>query len=148
MLKSDLGARVYYTTQSGYDTHATQVFVHANLLSEFAGAVAAFFEDLRAARLAERVTLLAFSEFGRTIEENGSAGTDHGTAGAVFVAGPSVRGGLIGSMPSLTDLEDGEPKMTTDFRRIYGAVLDDWLGVPAKDVLVANFERLSLFKKG
>ena len=148
LLKSNLGARVYYTTQSGYDTHATQVFVHANLLAEFAGAVAAFFDDLEAARLADRVTLLAFSEFGRTIEENGSAGTDHGTAGAVFVAGPGVRGGLAGTMPSLTDLDDGEPKMTTDFRRVYTAVLQDWLGINAKDILAQNFESLPIYRQG
>src|SRR5205807_4361463 len=75
LMKSDLGARVFYTVQSGYDTHAGQLFTHANLLSEFAGAVAAFFADLHAAKLSDRVTLLAFSEFGRTIKENGSAGT-------------------------------------------------------------------------
>src|SRR5262249_52474340 len=88
LLKSDLGARVFYTLQGGYDTHASQQFPHANLLNEFAGAVKAFFADLSEAKLAERVVLLAFSEFGRTIKENGSAGTDHGTTGCVFVAGP------------------------------------------------------------
>src|SRR5262249_51092826 len=124
LLKSDLGARVFYTLQSGYDTHAAQQFTHSNLLNEFAAAVAAFFADLQSAKLAERVTLLAFSEFGRTIKENGSAGTDHGTAGAVFIAGQGVKGGLVGAMPGLTDLAGGEPKMTTDFRRIYSTVLD------------------------
>src|SRR5262249_41444961 len=104
LLKSDLGARVFYTTQGGFHTHAAQRDTHGGLLSEFAGAVAAFFEDLRAARLSERVALLAFSEFGRTIRENGSGGTDHGTAGVVFLAGPGVRGGVAGDMPSLTDL--------------------------------------------
>ncbi len=93
------------------------------------------------------MTLLAFSEFGRTIEENGSAGTDHGTAGAVFLAGPNVRGGVIGSMPSLTDLDDGEPKMTTDFRRVYSTVLGDWLDVAANEVLGKPFEPLTLFCK-
>src|SRR5207302_338842 len=128
LLKTDLGVRVFYTTQGGYDTHASQQFTHANLLSQLAGAVAAFFEDLKEAKLADRVTLLTFSEFGRTIKENGSAGTDHGTAGAVFVAGPSVQGGVVGMMPSLTDLVGGEPKMTTDFRGVYAAVLESWLG--------------------
>src|SRR5207253_4743779 len=104
LLKSDQGARVFYTVQSGYDTHASQTYTHSNLLSDFAGAVAAFFEDLASAKIADRVTLLAFSEFGRTIQENGSVGTDHGTAGAVFLAGPGVKGGVAGSMPSLTDL--------------------------------------------
>src|SRR5206468_8835084 len=106
-----IDSRVFYTVQSGYDTHANQAFTHANLLSEFAEAVAAFFKDLKMAKLSDRVTLLAFSEFGRTIKENGSAGTDHGTAGAVFLAGPTVAGGVAGGMPSLADLDKGEAKM-------------------------------------
>jgi uncharacterized protein (DUF1501 family) len=145
LLKADLGARVFYTVQGGYDTHASQVFTHASLLSELAGAVAAFFDDLKAAGLADRVVLLTFSEFGRTIRENGSAGTDHGTAEAVFLAGEGVRGGVVGTMPSLTDLAQGEPKMTTDFRRVYAGVLKDWLGLPAAEVLGGPFERLPLF---
>lgn len=134
LLKADLGSRVFYVQQSGYDTHAIQMFAHARLLDEFAGAVTAFFADLKESKLTDRVTLLSFSEFGRTIKENGSAGTDHGTAGACFVAGPSVKGGVIGTMPSLTDLAGGEPKMTSDFRSVYAALLRDWLGLSADDV--------------
>jgi uncharacterized protein (DUF1501 family) len=130
LLKADVGARVFYTKQSGYDTHSQQPFRHAGLLREFGNAVAAFFADLTESKLAERVTLLAFSEFGRTIKENASDGTDHGTAGAVFVIGPTVKGGLLGTMPSLTDLEKGEPEMTTDFRGVYAATLENWLSVP------------------
>jgi uncharacterized protein (DUF1501 family) len=146
LLKTDVGARVYYTVQGGYDTHASQTFTHANLLSEFAEAVAAFFSDLKAAKLADRVTLLAFSEFGRTIKENGSVGTDHGTAGAVFLAGPGVRGGVVGTMPNLTELVGGEPKMTTDFRAVYAAVLEDWLGLGAREVVGGQFARPPLFQ--
>jgi uncharacterized protein (DUF1501 family) len=146
LLKTDFGARVYYTTQGGYDTHAGQSFTHSNLLSQFAGAVAAFFDDLKAAKLADRVALLAFSEFGRTIKENGSAGTDHGTAGVVFLAGPGIRGGLAGTVPSLTDLEGGEPKMSTDFRAVYAGVLEGWLGLPSRDVLGGSFTRPGLFR--
>jgi uncharacterized protein (DUF1501 family) len=132
MLKAGSAARVYYTAQGGYDTHAQQQFAHAQLLQEFAGAVAAFFANLTAAKLADRVALLAFSEFGRTIKENGSAGTDHGTAGCAFVAGPGVKGGVRGTQPSLTELVGGEPKMTTDFRQVYAAILSDWLELPAE----------------
>ncbi len=144
LLKSDLGSRVVYTLQSGFDTHAAQNFTHANLLREFSGAVEAFFADLQQANLADRVLLLAFSEFGRTIGENGSGGTDHGTDGCVFVAGSAVKGGLIGAMPSLTDLEKGEPKMTTDFRCIYATVLDRWLNCPSALVLGGQFDPLPL----
>jgi uncharacterized protein (DUF1501 family) len=144
LMKAELGTRVFYTTQGGYDTHATQQFAHASLLSEFAGAVNAFFADLQSAKLADRVTLLAFSEFGRTIKENGSAGTDHGTAGVTFLCGPKVKGGVAGTLPSLTELEKGEPKMTTDFRRIYATILGGWLGIKG-DVLGENYEALNLF---
>jgi uncharacterized protein (DUF1501 family) len=146
LLKSNLEARVFYVVQGGYDTHASQASRHGDLLSEFSGAVAAFFADLKTARLADRVALLAFSEFGRTIQENASGGTDHGTTGAVLVAGPGVRGGVAGVMPSLTDLEGSEPKMTTDFRAIYAAVLDDWLGLPSRQVLGAEFRQPTLFR--
>src|SRR4029453_2233826 len=115
LLRADLGARVYYTIQGGYDTHSAQTFAHANLLNEMSGPVQAFFADLAAARLADRVTLLAFSGVGRTIKENAPSGTAHGTAGPVFLAGPGVQAGLVGTLPSLTDLVEGEPKMTTDF---------------------------------
>ena len=138
LLKADIGARVFYAQQSGYDTHSQQQFGHANLLGEFAGAVAAFFADLKEAKLADRVTLLSFSEFGRTVKENGSAGTDHGTAGACFVAGPAVNAGLVGTMPSLTALEKGEPKMTSDFRAVYRAALGDFMGLPTEDALTTD----------
>lgn len=144
LLKAGSAARVYYTTQGGYDTHAQQQFAHANLLAEFAGAVAAFFADLTASKLADRVALLTFSEFGRTIKENASGGTDHGTAGCAFVAGPGVKGGVHGTVPSLTELTDGEPKMTTDFRRVYGAILSKWLDLPAAG-LGGPFEPVRLF---
>ena len=132
--------------QGGYDTHAVQLPTHANLLRELSGGLLAFLDDLQAAGLAERVGVLAFSEFGRRVEENGSLGTDHGTAGPVFLAGPAVNAGLIGTMPNLAELENGDPKMTTDFRQVYATVLSDWLGVPSAEVLGSTFEPLPLFK--
>jgi uncharacterized protein (DUF1501 family) len=147
LLKADFGPRVFYTIQPGFDTHASQSFTHRTLLSEFAEAVAAFFADLTKGQIAERVVLLAFSEFGRTIKENVSGGTDHGTAEAVFVVGPQVNGGVRGTMPSLADLAGGEPKMTTDFRRIYASILDDWLGLPAAAALGGSFDKLPLIRQ-
>ncbi len=144
LLKAGSSARVYYAVQGGYDTHAQQHAPHRALCGEFAGAVAAFFADLSAAGLGGRVTLLAFSEFGRTIRENGSGGTDHGTAGCAFVAGPGVKGGVRGTSPSLTDLAGGEPRATTDFRRVYAAILAGWLGLPAAG-LGGAFDPVRLF---
>ncbi len=111
LLKADLGARVFYTVQGGYDTHAGQSNTHYSLLFELGGAVKAFLDDLAAAKLADRVVVLGFSEFGRRVAENSSAGTDHGTAGLVFLAGPGVKSGVHGKVPSLTDLVDGDPKI-------------------------------------
>jgi uncharacterized protein (DUF1501 family) len=145
LLKVDLGARVFYTVQSGYDTHAGQSNTHYSLLFELGGAVKAFLDDLAAAKVADRVVVMGFSEFGRRVAENSSAGTDHGTAGLVFLAGPGVRPGVHGKVPSLTDLVDGDPKFTTDFRRIYAAVLESWLGLPSRAALGTAFEPMPLF---
>jgi uncharacterized protein (DUF1501 family) len=148
LIKADVGTRVFYTRQSGYDTHAAQLGTHAALLGELAGAMQAFLDDLTAAKLAERVVLLTFSEFGRTVKENGSAGTDHGTAGPVLLAGLPVQAGLVGSTPSLLQLDakHGDLKMGLDFRRVYATVLESWLGLPARMALGGEFERLPLFR--
>jgi uncharacterized protein (DUF1501 family) len=148
LLKVGVGASVFYTSQPGYDTHARQLVAHAQLLFELGSALRAFLDDLTAAGLAERVAVLAFSEFGRTVRENGSAGTDHGTAGPVFLAGPSVEPGLVGTTPSLLDLDEshGDLKIGIDFRQVYQTVLQDWLGLPSQAVLGATFERLSLLR--
>jgi len=146
LLKTGFAARVYYTSQGGYDTHAAQLFTHANLLRELGGALRAFLDDLAAARLAQRVAVLVFSEFGRQVRENASAGTDHGTAAPVFLAGGGVQSGLVGTAPSLLDLVGNAPKMTMDFRRVYATILEDWLGVSSKDALGGTFERLPLLR--
>jgi uncharacterized protein (DUF1501 family) len=145
-IKSGSPARVYYVIQSGYDTHAVQLPTHSRLLREFTGAVRAFFDDLGAANLADRVVVMAFSEFGRRPAENGSLGTDHGTAGPVFVAGPSVKAGLVGKTPSLGDLRDGDLAWSIDFRSVYATLLGPWLGLPADLVLGGHFDSLPLFK--
>jgi len=148
LLKAGLGTRVFYTLQGGYDTHSTQLFPHSNLLFELNAAVKAFLDDMAASKLADRVTVLMFSEFGRTVKENGSAGTDHGTAGPVFLAGAPVKGGVVGETSNLLDLDPkhGDLRIGLDFRRIYAAVLEDWLGLPAKTALGGTFERLPLFR--
>jgi uncharacterized protein (DUF1501 family) len=148
LIKTGFATRVYYAKQAGYDTHSAQLATHAGLLGEWAGALRAFLDDLAAAGLAERVTVLTFSEFGRTVKENGSAGTDHGTAGPIFLAGPRVKPGLQGALPSLLDLDPvhGDLRVGLDFRRVYATVLEDWLGVPAQAALGGAFERLPLFR--
>jgi uncharacterized protein (DUF1501 family) len=148
LIKADTGTRVFYARQPGYDTHSGQAGTHATLLSELAGALKALHDDLTAAGLADRVAVMAFSEFGRTVKENGTAGTDHGTAGPVFVVGPKLTGPLVGDTPSLTDLDPkhGDLRVGLDFRRAYATLLDDWLGLPAETALGQKFEHLPLFK--
>jgi uncharacterized protein (DUF1501 family) len=154
LMKGGIASRVYYTRQAGYDTHAGQLVTHERLLGELAGAVKAFLDDLTSAKLADRVVVLMFSEFGRTVQENGysasglTAGTDHGTAGPVLLAGPQVKGGLVGATPSLLDLDDknGDLKMSIDFRQVYAAVLENWLELPSKTALGGSYEPLALFR--
>jgi uncharacterized protein (DUF1501 family) len=146
LLKAGFGTRVYYAVQVGYDTHYSQLPQHANLLGELGGALRAFLDDLRGAKLDDRVAVLVFSEFGRRVAENGSFGTDHGTAGPVFLAGPRARPGLVGDTPSLLDLRDGDLKVGLDFRQVYAAVLHDWLGLPTRGALGGDFQPLPLFR--
>jgi uncharacterized protein (DUF1501 family) len=146
LIKSGSHARVYYAVQSGYDTHAAQLYTHSQLLREFSSALKAFLDDLQGARLEYRVVVLAFSEFGRRVKENVSQGTDHGAAGPVFLAGNKSAGGLVGTTPDLSDLERGDIKMTTDLREIYAAILEDWLGVDAASVLDGAFAKATIFQ--
>jgi uncharacterized protein (DUF1501 family) len=146
-LKSGAAARIYYVVQSGYDTHALQLPHHARLLREFAAGLKAFLDDLAAAGLAQRVVVLGFSEFGRRVAENGSLGTDHGTAGPVFLAGPSVKAGLHGETPPLARLDgNGDLHWSIDFRRVYATLLGDWLGVPDKEILGGDYPPLPLLR--
>jgi uncharacterized protein (DUF1501 family) len=145
LLKSGSRSRVYYTAQSGYDTHASQLQTQANLLGELSSALKAFLDDLKEARLDDRVLVLAFSEFGRHVEENDSQGTDHGTAGPVLLAGPAVKPGLHGKTPNLTDLSGGDLKSSIDFREVYATVLDKWLDFPAPDSLT-KFKELPILR--
>ncbi len=146
LIKAGLGTRVYYLEQGGYDTHGQQLPRHAPLLEELSVSVKAFLDDLAASGLADRVLILIFSEFGRRVAENGSNGTDHGTAAPVLLAGPNVRPGMHGAYPRLTDLDDGDLKMTVDFRHVYAGVLEGWLGLPSKRALGGTFAPLSVLR--
>src|SRR6266446_2796368 len=135
-----LGLRVGYVTLGGFDTHANQQATHALLLQTLAGGLSAFYNDLAAHGKADNVVIMTWSEFGRRVEENGSLGTDHGTAAPMFVLGNGVTKGIYGEPPSLSSLDSsGNLKYTTDFRSVYATVLDRWLGASSKDVLSGSF---------
>ena len=106
----------------------------------------AFYKDLAARGHGDRVLMMTFSEFGRRAKENGSRGTDHGSAAPLFLVGGKVKAGVVGSYPSLTDLPQGNLKHHTDFRQVYAAILDQWLGVTSKDVLGQEFKPAEVFK--
>ena len=127
--------RVYSVSQGGFDTHADEKDAQQNALGLIDKAVTNFFGQLTKTSRSADVTLLMYSEFGRRVQANASQGTDHGTAGPVFVAGPRVRGGYYGDQPSLTDLDNGDLKVTTDFRAVYAELLDKVLGADPQQIL-------------
>jgi uncharacterized protein (DUF1501 family) len=143
MIAARLPTRVYFVSHGGFDTHANQALTHARLLRELAEAMAAFQRDLVARGLAEQVTTMTFSEFGRRPAENASKGTDHGTAAPLFVMGSRIRGGLHGTPPSLDIGPRDDLRFSTDFRRVYATVLDRWLGTPSAAVLGSKHEPMA-----
>ena len=148
LIDAGIGARVFYVSIDGFDTHAGQggaTGAHATLLETVSGAIAAFYRDVAARGHGERVCVLTFSEFGRRAKENGSHGTDHGSAAPMFLVGGQVKAGVVGTHPSLTKLDDGNLVHHTDFRRVYASVLTDWLGLDAVAVLGKGFDKLPLF---
>ncbi len=148
LVAAELPTRLYYVSYAGnsFDTHVHQADPHARLLAYTADAVNGFVEDLKRIGRAKDVAVMMFTEFGRRVEENASLGTDHGTATPMFVAGAGVTGGMYGRHPSLTDLDDGNLKMTTDFRRVYATMIDEWLGYKATaPILKGSFEPLGMF---
>jgi uncharacterized protein (DUF1501 family) len=148
LIAADMPTRLYYVTYQGnnFDTHVQQADLHSRLLMYTADAVRGFTEDVKRLGRGDDVAVMIFTEFGRRVEENGSLGTDHGTATPMFIIGRGVKGGLYGRHPSLTDLDDGNLKMTTDFRRVYATVIDQWLGCrETSAILKGRFETLNVF---
>lgn len=148
LIAANLSTRVYYVFQGGFDTHANQRQRHNTLMTELNDALIAFQNDLAAQGNAERVLTLSFSEFGRTLKENKSKGTDHGTSSVMFLAGPAVQPGVHGKLQSLApaDLVNREPVCTVDFRSVYATVLEQWLGTASEAILGSKFPRVPCLK--
>lgn len=140
LITSNLGTGVCYVTTGGFDTHSGQAGTQPGLLRAVSESVSAFYADLAARGMDADVTTLMWTEFGRRVRENGSGGTDHGTATPVFVFGGGVRGGLYGDTPSLRDVdENGDLKFSTDFRSVYSTLLSRWFSTEPRDVLGASY---------
>jgi uncharacterized protein (DUF1501 family) len=138
LISGGMQTKVYYVTMGGFDNHAAQVVAtdtttgtHANLLKTLSDAILAFQNDLTQLKVDNRVVGMTFSEFGRRAISNGSYGTDHGTSAPMFVFGTAVKSPMVGKNPNLSDLDNNNLKMQTDFRQVYAAMLMDWFGTDA-----------------
>lgn len=139
VIVNGLGLRVGYVTLGGFDTHSDQAARQEALLTKLGAGLSAFYTDLAAHGKADDVVVMTWSEFGRRVHENASAGTDHGTAAPLFVLGNAVNGGVFGEPPDLTNLDTyGNLKYSVDFRSVYATVLN-WMGAPASAVLGGDF---------
>ncbi|MFV1996192.1 MAG: DUF1501 domain-containing protein, partial [Verrucomicrobiales bacterium] len=144
LIAKGMDTRVYYAAQGiakfgGYDTHADQPRRHDELMTELCASVMAFQKDLASQGNAERVLTFTFSEFGRRAKENQSGGTDHGLAQPMYLFGPGVKPGLHGKHPDLVELDNDNLKMEVDFRGVYAAILQNWLGTPSDKILGEQF---------
>ena len=151
------GTKVFWVQTGGYDTHASQdtntdAGAYVRLMVTLNDGLTAFYNDLKNQGLLNQSLLLSFSEFGRRISENGSRGTDHGSASVMMAMGGSVHGGLFGTAPSLAadpqnpTLENNtqDVKFENDFRSVYARVIDNWLGGDSVAVLGGNFRKSGL----
>lgn len=145
LISAGLSTRVYYVTLDGFDTHSQQPLAHAGLLRQWSEALTAFVERMEAAGQADRVAVMTFSEFGRRVAENASEGTDHGAAAPLFFAGPKMPQQIVGEIPNLTDLEDGDIKFKIDFRQVYASVIEQWFGGNSTPILGESYSSLKLF---
>jgi uncharacterized protein (DUF1501 family) len=149
-MSTGIGTRIFWVQTGGYDTHAGQGVnqgAYFNLMATLNDGLKAFYDDLSGQNLLNSTLVLVYTEFGRRITENGSAGTDHGAGGVMMAMGGLVRGGLYGSAPNLNPdpanptLENngGDVRYETDFRAVYAKVIDDWLGANSVSILGADY---------
>jgi uncharacterized protein (DUF1501 family) len=138
LIRGGLGAKVISVSIGGFDTHSNQGGVtgqYADRWRSIADSVAAFYQDLAVDGLDQKVLTMTYSEFGRTLGENGSRGTDHGAGASMLLFGPGLKRGVYGTQSDLiTQLYGGDPQPSTDFRSVYATVLQDWFGMPPAEV--------------
>jgi uncharacterized protein (DUF1501 family) len=147
LIEADFPTQLYYVPlrNSLFDTHVNQAAPHDRQLQYCSDAIEGFFEEMRRIGRADDVVMYVHSEFGRRVPENTSQGTDHGTAQVNFVIGEAVKGGMYGQAPSLSELVLGDNlESTTDFRRVYATLIEEWLGADAAKVLGQPFATLGM----
>jgi uncharacterized protein (DUF1501 family) len=147
LITTGTGVKLLHVTLGGFDTHFTELNRHDDLMGYLDLAVSAFYQDLSAHGVADKVLIATWSEFGRRPRENASGGTDHGSAAPVILIGNPVKSGIYGQAPSLTDLDaTGNLRYTVDFRSVYQEILGGHLGADPKEILGASYDRLGFIK--
>jgi len=143
LIISGVQTSIYYVSLSGFDTHIRQNPQQDRLLEEYAGAVHAFVQDMKKYNKMDKVMIMTFSEFGRRVAQNGSNGTDHGTANNLFIINGNLKkAGFYNPAPDLTDLDDGDLKYQIDFRNIYATLIQKWLQADSKAILGKDFQMI------
>lgn len=148
LLTSKVPVSVIKASLGGFDTHSGQRGPHERLLAELGGAVSAFRDSLKKDGLWDQVTVLTYSEFGRRPAENGSGGTDHGTAAPHFILGGQVKGGMYGQQPSLSKLRNRDLRHHVDYRSLYATIARDWWQMPSQVVREIGHAPLDFIKTG
>lgn len=144
LIYSDINTKVYYVSLGSFDTHINQEGQQNRLFKEMNEAVGAFVKDLKGNNRFDDVLFFTFSEFGRRVSQNASAGTDHGTANnMMFIGGGLKEKGILNGMPDLADLDEGDLKYKVDFKNVYATVLNKWLGADDKKILTKTYDHLS-----
>lgn len=144
LISAKVPVAVIKVTHGSFDTHAGQLAAHLRLLDELAQGLVTFRAAMEAQGLWNEVLVMTYSEFGRRVAENASHGTDHGTAAPHLFMGGRVRGGLYGTAPSLTDLQEGDLKHTLDFRSLYATVIEKWWGVSGAPIGLGRYPLLDV----
>jgi uncharacterized protein (DUF1501 family) len=144
LISSDINTRVYYVSLGSFDTHVGQQAKQEKLFSDLNEAIKPFTDDLKSCHRFEDVLMISFSEFGRRVSENGSGGTDHGTANNMFlISGGLKNKGILNEMPDLSSLTDGDLNQQLDFKRVYATVLNKWLQADDYKILGRKYEHLN-----
>ena len=147
LIVTGTGVKLLHVTLGGFDTHYTELNRHDDLMGYLDTAVSAFYQDLAAHNMADKVLIATWSEFGRRPKENASGGTDHGAAAPLLLIGDPVKGGLYGQEPSLTNLDQtGNMKYSVDFRSVYQEILSGHLGADAGKILGASYDHIPFLK--
>jgi uncharacterized protein (DUF1501 family) len=147
VVAGNLGTRLFSVSMGGYDTHANQKPTQDKNLAQLGDALDAFMQDMANIGQQDNVVIMTFSEFGRRVKQNGSGGTDHGTAEPMFIVGNKVQGGLYGTYPSLSDLDNnGDLKFNADFRSVYAGILKDVVGADPTPILAGSFDPIDVVK--